>query len=82
MIPRGSDRLSIPRQIPPPEWAGYHSFGQRKAAGTTSLTQAFAPSVAGIGAAGYGHAVELHLAGGRKNQHCEDDLGVDGRRAD
>ena len=46
---------------------GHHSFGQRKAAGTASLTQAFAPSVAGIGAAGDGHAVELHLASGGKN---------------
>ena len=62
--------------------AGHHGFGQRKAAGTAGLAQALAPSVAGIGAAGYGHAIELQPASGGKNQHREDDVGVDGGRAD
>ena len=67
---------------PTARMVGHHSFGQRKAAGTASLTQTLTPSVAGIRAAGYRRTVELHLAGGSKNQHCEDDLRIDGRRAD
>jgi len=61
---------------------GHHSFGQRKAAGTAGLTQAFAPSVAGIRATGYSHAIESHLSSSGKNQHREDDMGIDGGRAD
>ena len=62
--------------------SGHHSFGQRKAAGTASLTQTLTPSITGIRAARYDHVVKLHLASGGKNQHREDDLRIDGGRAD
>ena len=76
------DRLTFSSSSPTVRMAGHHSLGQRKAAGTAGLAQAFAPGIAGVRTAGYGHAVELHLAGGGKNQHREDDVGVDGGRAD
>ena len=52
---------------PAARMAGHHGFGQRKAAGTAGLAEALAPSVAGIGAAGYDRAIELHPAGRGKN---------------